>query len=816
MTAGHFNELSNKNLRKLSQLCASLLSAGISLPTKYCYLPIPPPLISDKPSIASLFNLPGPPLSVPTLPRRFREPVVPSNASEDFTLSDSVINLSDAVITPIEASVLEKGLTFCPQPRFDHFALVKDTLTFARNLRLKCFFSNNEYNIDPNKVVDSSVAQFTPPSQWEPPPLPPHHPLELYISFVLASVSSTNFANSLPRTSNLSLDEKLALKRLRKREDIIILPADKGSTTVVQNLTDYVVEAERQLGDSVTYQPLNEDPTDDYTKEIAHFLQDFGPTEGLNEATIKTLIPLEPRTPSFHLLPKIHKPGNPGRPIVASFNSPTERISAFVDANLKSLVSSLPSYIKDSYDFLEKLRSLPSPLPTNTILVTIDAVSLYTNIPENLGIEALEYFLNQRPQHTPSTRFLSHLAHLVLNKNYFRFGNNYYKQIRGTAMGTRMAPSYANLCMGKLEETFMASQPLQPLCWYRFIDDIFMLWIHGEVALSQFLDRLNDQFTIKFTWEISDRQVTFLDVEVYLEHGNLRTDVHIKPTNKQQYLHNSSCHPPHVKRSLPHSLAVRGHRICSNDRDLTKYCDRLTKAFVSRGYSYEKVRKQIKRHQASNVRSTNHKDTPLLVTQYHPGLSKLNGILRSGFNILQSSVSTQGLLVAPPRTAFRRPPNLRNLLVHTDLKTHGNPISPTGSYPCNRARCKTCPIHTISTTFHSHKFGISYPILGTNNCLTRNIIYQLRCTQCQAEYIGLSTNPLAIRMSGHRQNCKNHDPDKPISAHADSHSLEFDNCFSTRVVRSLPSTCDPSELRRWEFAHMLVTGSRLPPNLNRR
>ena len=86
------------------------------------------------------------------------------------------------------------------------------------------------------------------------------------------------------------------------------------------------------------------------------------------------------RAGRFYILPKIHKQGNPGRPIISSNGHPTERISEFVDYHLKPLVQTLPSYIKDTTHFLLQLQNL-GPLPENAILVTLDVSSFYTNIP---------------------------------------------------------------------------------------------------------------------------------------------------------------------------------------------------------------------------------------------------------------------------------------------------------------------------------------------------------------------------------------------------------------------------------------------------
>ena len=62
------------------------------------------------------------------------------------------------------------------------------------------------------------------------------------------------------------------------------------------------------------------------------------------------------RTPLFYLLPKIHKEGHPGRPVISSINCHTAKISEFVDYQLQPFVQTLTSYVKDTTDFLNKIK----------------------------------------------------------------------------------------------------------------------------------------------------------------------------------------------------------------------------------------------------------------------------------------------------------------------------------------------------------------------------------------------------------------------------------------------------------------------------
>ena len=103
----------------------------------------------------------------------------------------------------------------------------------------------------------------------------------------------------------------------------------------------------------------------------------------------------EYRKSQLYMLPKIHKrlEKPPGRPIVSGNGCPTERISQFVDFFLKPIVQDVRSYIKDTTHFLNILEDLGE-LPANTLLVTLDVSSLYTNIPNDIGIEACQEQLN--------------------------------------------------------------------------------------------------------------------------------------------------------------------------------------------------------------------------------------------------------------------------------------------------------------------------------------------------------------------------------------------------------------------------------------
>lgn len=236
------------------------------------------------------------------------------------------------------------------------------------------------------------------------------------------------------------------------------------------------------------------------------------------------------------------------RPIVAGPASPTHRLSNFIDIILKPLCQHVPSFIRDSMDFINKI---PKNINKETILVSFDVVNLYTSIPHELGLEAIEYWLDNYS--TSLTRpfpkdFILKAITIVLRENTFQFDNTDYKQIQGTAMGTKMAPAYATLVMGYLEmqlyEKFKekygndAKEEFIKL-FKRFLDDCFYIWERTEKELYQ---------------------LPFLDILLYKEAEKLETDIYYKETDTHQYLDYYSCHPRHTKSNIPYTLA---RRICA-------------------------------------------------------------------------------------------------------------------------------------------------------------------------------------------------------------------------------------------------------------
>ena len=156
-----------------------------------------------------------------------------------------------------------------------------------------------------------------------------------------------------------------------------------------------------------------------------------------------------------------------------------------------------------------------------------------------------------------------------MTNNYFDFNCKHYHQISGTAMGTKLATSYANLFTSKFEQNHVYTYHLQPTLWKRFIDDTSLIQPHGMDSVLEFIKHLNTVHpTITFTSTISQTEVAFLDLIIYIRGDKLYTRLHTKNTDIHMYLNFHSEHPMSLKRSIPYSQFLRLKRIHSESHYL--------------------------------------------------------------------------------------------------------------------------------------------------------------------------------------------------------------------------------------------------------
>ncbi|CAJ0926949.1 unnamed protein product [Ranitomeya imitator] len=183
----------------------------------------------------------------------------------------------------------------------------------------------------------------------------------------------------------------------------------------------------------------------------------------------------------------------PGRPIVASTGSILSPLSIFLEKILTPMIPTTPSFLLGTGDFLKTIQQLDK-VPTESYLVTFNVKDLYTSIPHQHGIESVNKLLSQAGMIPDQANLCLELLSIVRTKKNVLFQDRYYLQNRGTAMGSNVAPPYANCYMADYKSTVIyASQLYQDnvLMWNHFIDEIFCIWQGTAESLHLFFQLLN-------------------------------------------------------------------------------------------------------------------------------------------------------------------------------------------------------------------------------------------------------------------------------------------------------------------------------------
>ena len=364
---------------------------------------------------------------------------------------------------------------------------------------------------------------------------------------------------------------------------------------------------------------------------------------------------------------------------------------------------------------------------------------------------------------------LLRLAELVLTLNCFSFGDNYYKQINGVAMGTKMGPSYANLFVGFIENKFFSNyHGPKPDLYKRYIDDCVGATSSSKEELNLFINSVNSFHpALKYTWEISENSLAFLDIKLSINDNGLSTSVHYKPTDSHNYLLHSSSHPQHVKNAIPFSQFLRLRRLCSDDTDFNNKCEEMCQFFKKRGYPDSAVTtgkhraQEIDRETALQTSQNEETDRIPFTLTYHPQNLAIKNVILKNFKILNNDPETKHIFSLPPLISFKRDKNLGNFLVRSAFKFNNKP----GTFTCKRTRCKTCPF--ISNTVNISGPNRSVKVTDHFTCISSNVIYCITCTLCKKIYIGETGRRLADRFREHLRDAEqnNTDASKPVARH---------------------------------------------------
>ena len=720
--------------------------------------------------------------------RRFRRRPNPYKRLRRCTQNDTdyIVNLSSHTLTKAQRQVLNKGLGYAlAVPDIPDYT--DSCARFSRTVRIKEYFQDYD-----------GPARERPPfkakSTWIPPLASPG--VESYLSNLAADLGKVRLK---PHRNNLNKAQRIALSEL-KSLNLVIRRADKGSCVVVEDRSQYIEDGEEHLKDSSIYQEVDGDPTHFQVTLINEYIKDLRQKGHISPdmAQFLTAKPEEVRTQQMYFLRKVHKTPMSIRPIVSGTGGPTEKVSQLLDYFASPHVKHTPAYLKDSTHLVTMLEELT--LPDEVILATVDVVGLYLHIPHNEGVDAtvqcLYSLVEEEPPFPPEV--CRALFGIVLERNFFEFNGRMYHQVQGTAMGTRVAPTYANLFMAALEKSILSPTHPDLLLWRRFIDDIFLLWRGTEEALLSFLTHLNSIHpTIQFTFTTSPTSVDFMDLTLYkgprfAAEKKLDVKPYFKHTNRFQYLHYNSSHPRSLFRGLAKGEFVRMLRHSSSEKSFTQACRMLTQRLQARGYPLKLITSsRAAVPYCARDDSLNARDLVYTLPNPSPGPSPGPGpghgpgpdaglgrpkdpgclpfITKYSDRVTRRSIREaldKGPPGIKPTIAFTRGKTLANSLVRARLRgvrkpqastfaspIRNAPIFKTTSKPCGSKLCGTCRLISGRGTVYNSTQTKWFKVPAGTSCNTSHCIYMLFCNICSPspQYVGQTARPLKERLSGHRQ-----------------------------------------------------------------
>ncbi|EYB83018.1 hypothetical protein Y032_0345g3120 [Ancylostoma ceylanicum] len=536
-------------------------------------------------------------------------PVTATLSSENHchidTASDSVPGTSrvsvigDVSISTAALSVLDLGPSFAPVqsigPRFSR--KIVGSLQYVHD-RLRYRAREEQHGRDYQRVSETAFPAMPFPRTLFKPQDPCPLVDTKFRVFATSLFSILSRYSNKRAPSNLTPTQRLGLREIRDlcaRGEIKISVSDKGGEFVVISRELDMAITEHHLEDATVYRPSS---PEEFRKQYRHLNKVWVETAraaGLAQHIIARLKIDLPSCPVLYTLIKTHKlPANgfnnrdprdfKVRPIISCNGGPTDRISWLLNIILSQLLKHVPAHLQNTNMFLERLRN--THFDRECVMESFDVTSLYTNVSNEAAMQAIFELLSEHQTslnlYGLSVRHIMTLLKECLCCSIFRWSGHYYKQIRGLAMGQRLAPTLAIAFMSKVENPVLERRPL---LYCRYIDDCCIV-CPTQAEMDICFNLLNQQFPhIKFTREKPiGNWLAFLNVQVHLSNGECKTRWYRKPSNKNILIHFLSAHPNKMKKSVIGNMYSTAARVSSDDHERDNSLKLARRIATSNGY----------------------------------------------------------------------------------------------------------------------------------------------------------------------------------------------------------------------------------------
>lgn len=549
----------------------------------------------------------------------------------------------------------------------------------------------------------------------------------------------TNYMKKNSEVTNISTEMfKQTRKFLKQNPDIVVTNSDKGNVTVLMNKLDYNSKVMELLQDRNVYKILGRDPTQTFQNKNNEIVKILREKEYIDITTAKALTTYKAVAPRLYGLPKVHKQDIPMRPIVSTINSPTSAISKWVANILKTSFEDYNEYaVKNSFEFAEKTNDFQ--LPEDHVVVSLDVVSLFTNISLELTLHIIQEEWTRIEQHTnvPIEIFVN-IIEFIFSANYFTYDNTCYTMIFGCPMGSCLSPILANIVMTSLIKSSLAKLSFTPPFIYQYVDDL--LTAIPSSALEEILNTFNSfDEHLKFTAEEeNERSVPFLDTKVIRRQDNvLILDWYQKKTTSGRYVHYYSYHEMKMKTNVILALKDRIRKIAHP----TLYkgaLARLKNILLKNGYPNKFLNKLLY-NTRYHARNDVHTDTTDPRQQ-------------------GSTTPTQEDEEQVPHYAVLPHINSLTSNIMAILKQAGN------------VRFAKYNLVTNKRIYSNLKDRVPTEIRS-------DVVYEIPCMSCSKKYIGQSSTMLKKRLALHRSDIRLRPGRCTLAQHVktNNHEMDFNN-----------------------------------------
>lgn len=640
-------------------------------------------------------------------------------------------NLTNVAFPDNVAKMLALGPKFCIAPR-------------VADLNVRRLLSNVEFCI--SKISDSSRDIMRAQAA------------NIITNYFQKNVNCHTVFNGLHRETKLFL---------KGNPDIIITKSDKGGTSVAMYVGAYEDKMLELLSDPQVYTVLKSDPTNQVQSKCNNIVKDLKSNKHISEGMAKNLNNYKSVCPKMYGNPKIHKEGVPLRPIVSSINAPTTKLSKFMADILKRSFSQFNRYaVKDSWGFSENVNNLK--LPDGHVVVSLDVVSLFTNISLERTVTVIEENWQLVAAHTPIPRktFID-IIEFLFGSNYFSFNNTVYSQKFGCPMGSNLSPVLANVVISDLLHKSIPKLTFQLPFIYQYVDDLIMsIPEDREDEILEVFCSYDSH--IKFTVEKEDnRSVPFLDTKVVRGPDNVITlDWYRKPTSSGRYINYNSYHTPKMKANVIMGMKTRISRIVHpkfRDGALAKFRDLMQE----NGYP----------------------------------LTYLNKLIFSTPNQLaREHTTTNSTPVGQENQTEVLPPDAEEIQkIYTSLP-HIENLTDKLCRLFSDSNLKIARFSLVNNSIFFTNKKDKTPLLSKSD-----VVYQLTCNGCKLPYIGQTSTTLKQRISLHKSDSRLRPQRCSLASHVHEtgHTMDYEN------VKVLEEERNMFKRSFLEMCHISATGDNL-------